>query len=224
MDGRAQETRAAAGGDAPLRERVIAQAPGVFVTLLSILVGLVLSDLVTEARGRMRLWPLDLVVLRSWGQLAGNGVAAISSWMVMVHLGVARRGLPRLSDSVSTFGPPLLVLCATTFVGRAATWPWLYGAGIYLVACIVAVGTLIRNLRIPGEPAVFATMMRPTGPFAVLYLGAPAYLLAGLAGQLGRLPPVVDMALTLGATPASGLVVWMFFRDWRAALGAAEFD
>ena len=88
----------------------------------------------------------------------------------------------------------------------------------------LAVGTQIRNLRVPGEPAVFSAMMRPTGPFAVLYLGAPAYLLAGLAGQLGRLPPAVELALTLGATPASFIVVWMFFRDWRTALGAAEFD
>src|SRR5437764_1055782 len=50
-----------------LRTRVIEQTPTVFITLVSVLIGLVLSDLVTEARSRMQLWPLGL----SPGRLPG---------------------------------------------------------------------------------------------------------------------------------------------------------
>ncbi len=196
-----------------LREKVIEQSPAIFVTLVSILIGLVLSDLVSQARERMHLWPLNLLAVRAWAQLISNGAAAVSVWMVLTHLGVTRRRVPRMSDTLCTFGPPLLILSATTFVGRPELWPWLYGAGIYLVTCIVSVAMLVR------DTALASSMLRPFGPIAILYFGAPAYLFAGWLEQHGWLPLVLQLGFAFGGLPASLLVCGMFFREWRAALG-----
>lgn len=205
------------GGD-PLRERVIDQTPVVFVTLLSVLVALVLSDLVTEARAHLRLWPLDFMALRDWGQLLANGGCAMGVWIVLAHLGAARRRVAHIGDTLSAFGPPLMLLAATTFVGRAEFWPWLYFAGAYLLVSLVA---SIANLRLTMDQpdgARFARMLSPFGFLGVLYVGAPFYLAMGFLDQRGWLSPPVELALALVATPANFLSCWLFFRDWRAAL------
>lgn len=201
-----------------LRERVIEQSPQIFVTLVSILIGLDLSDLVSQARERMHLWPLDFLALRTWAQLISNGTAAVSVWMVLTHLGVTRGRVPKMSDTLSTFGPPLLILSDTTFVGQKDLWPWLYGAAIYLVTCIVSVAILVRHTPL------FGSMLRPFGPMAVIYFGAPAYLVSGWLDQQGMLPPVLQVAVAFGAVPMTFIVCGMFFSEWRAALDARSPD
>src|SRR5436305_14483147 len=84
---------------AMLRAQVIGPSPSVYITLVSVLIGLVLSDLVTEARSRMHLWPLDGFALRTWGQLLGNGTSALNVWVVLAHLGMARRRVPDLVET-----------------------------------------------------------------------------------------------------------------------------
>ena len=48
----AAPAESAPGEPRGLRDRILGEAPTVFVTLVSVLVGLVLTDLVTEARAR----------------------------------------------------------------------------------------------------------------------------------------------------------------------------
>jgi hypothetical protein len=201
-----------------LHTHVIALSPTVFVTLLSILVALDLSDLVTEARARMHLWPLDFLAVRTWGQLTSTATAALSVWLVLAHLGVTRRRVPRLSDSLCTFGPPLLILIANTFVGRPQIWLWLYGSGIYLMTCTVAVVTMVHHLAAPGSGRPFAALLRPLGPFWILYFGAPPYLAAGWLDQHGWLAQPLELVFAYAGGPASLIVVLLFLREWRATL------
>lgn len=204
--------------DAELRARVIEQTPTVFLTLLSVLVGLVLSDLAGEARAHIRLWPLDFMALRSWGQLTANGGCALGVWVVLAHLGAARRRVPHMIESLSAFGPPVMLLAAATFVGRTEFWPWLYFAGLYLVACLVTVQLNVRLTMDQPGGSRFARLLNPLGCLSVLYLGAPFYLVAGFLDQRGWLSPPLEVALAFAPTPANLLTMWLFFRDWRAAL------
>ncbi|HEY2708526.1 MAG TPA: hypothetical protein VGI95_10775 [Caulobacteraceae bacterium] len=115
-----------------LRNRVRDLLPTVFITLVSVLIGLVLSDLVTEARTRMILWPLSVSTLRTWCQLFANGAAALSAWIIYVHVGIGRRRVPTLWDSLIAFLVPLSLLVATSFVGAKEAWLWFYMMSIFL--------------------------------------------------------------------------------------------
>jgi hypothetical protein len=218
-DGRATSERGLqvrAAGE--LRARVGEQAPAVFITLVSVLIGLVLSDLVMEARARMHLWPLDFLALRTWGQLAANGAAALSVWAILAHLGLARRRTPNLLETASAFGPPLLLLATNTFVGRAEFWPWLYGATSYLLTAAVTDSLNVwLTMDQPGGRR-FAPLLDPRRHTLVVYLSIPIYLAGAITGQRGWLPPAGELALAFAPLPATLLVVWLFFRDWRAAI------
>ena len=48
------------GRDMSIEQRVKEQFPGLLITLVSVLVGLVFADLVNLARSQMELWPLSL--------------------------------------------------------------------------------------------------------------------------------------------------------------------
>jgi hypothetical protein len=212
--------RQASSQDGDLFARVISQSPALYITLVSVLVGLVLSDLVTEARSRMHLWPLDMLALRTWGQLTSNGSAALAVWTILAHLSIARRRAPHLTETLFAFGPPLLVLATTSFVGRAEMWPWLYGAAGYLV---IAAVTDIVNVRMtmdqPGGER-FAPLLDPRRHMSIVFLAIPLYGVGGYLDQHGRLSPTMELALAALPMPTTLLVVWVFFHDWRKAVGA----
>jgi hypothetical protein len=201
-----------------LRSQVISLAPTVYVTLVSVLIGLVLSDLVTEARARMHLWPLDNLAIRTWGQLLGNGTSAINVWTVLAHLAMARRRIPDLLETVGAFGAPVLLLIATSFVGVPLVWPWFYGAGIYLAMCALA--TIINVRQTMDQPAAerFGVLLRTRGFLGALVLCSAVYLAAGVIDQAGLLAAPLEMALVLAPVPASVVIIALFFRHWSAAL------
>ena len=197
------------------RARIIDDAPIVFITLVSVLVGLVFSELVNEARGRMRLWPLDFAAVLTWAQLIATGTAALSVWMVTAHLGIVRRRIPQLSEALSCLGPPLLLLVLTSFVGRGHAWSWFYGAGAYLVACSLAFVVLVRQAIDQPGGGRFARLLRPSGCMLILGGGAPVYLVCAILDQRGWIGNTLELALTVSTIPASFVVDWMFFRDLR---------
>lgn len=53
-----------------------------------------------------------------------------------------------------------------------------------------------------------------------MLVGAPAYALIGLGDQFGFLPDWLVLCAVLASGPSAMLCAWLFFRDWRRALGA----
>jgi hypothetical protein len=210
---------AASGPAGGLRGEVIREAPAVFVTLLSVLVGLVLTDLVTEARARMHLWPLDAMALRTWAELISTGTAAISVWVVLANVGLGRRRLPHVAETTSAFAPPLLLLTAATFVGRPEAWPWLYGAGTFLAVSGVAGVVNVRLTMDQPDGARFAHLLRPQGFLLLIWLGVPLFLGAGWFDQHGWLPPTLELAIIALPIPLHFVITGWFYNDWSAALG-----
>ena len=74
-----------------LEARVARQFSSLYLTLVSVLVGLVLSDLFSAIHDRMTLWPLTLETGRTWCQIFGNTLAVLSSWVTYSHLGAASK-------------------------------------------------------------------------------------------------------------------------------------
>src|SRR5690348_17051526 len=90
-----------------LDTRIKEQFPVLIVTLLSVLIGLDFSDLVGLVRTRMTLWPLDIGVLRTCGQILTMTGCCLSVWVVFAHTAVSRRRIPALADSIVVFAMPL---------------------------------------------------------------------------------------------------------------------
>jgi hypothetical protein len=217
-----RETRAGGWAESSaFRDRVGELLPTVFITLVSVLIGLVLSDLVSEARTRMRLWPLSLSTLRTWSQLVANGAGALSAWIVYVHVSIGRRRVPTLWDSLIAFLVPISLLVATSFVGANASWPWFYAMSIFLA---ISVATSAGHLRLAlSEPELspLRSMLRPTGHLGVLAGSAVLYAAIGLADQRGWVTVTGEVILAAGATPMALLISYIFFREWHEAIGQA---
>lgn len=205
-----------------VRNRIEQQFPTLFITLLSVLIGLVFADLVGQARARMTLWPLDLATLRTWSQILAIGFCAFSVWVVFAHIGISRLRLPTLADSMIVFVLPVPLMIGSSLVGRAEIWPWFYYASGYLIICTAS--TLWQIFMAAGERdlASFARLARPGGLASIFYVGIPSFAIAGWADQRAMLSPLLETLIAFSPTPAALICTALFFRDWHKAIAAAD--
>lgn len=207
-----------------LRAHVAAQFPSLFITLVSILIGIFFADLVGSVDARMTVWPLDLHTLRIWGQVVGMAASALTVWAVFTHVGISRRHVPDMADAVIVFLAPVPLLIGNRFIGREQAWPWFYFASVYLIVAIFTSRWQTRLTVVEPGLQSFRILRNPFGHLGVLYFGVVFYAAAGWAGQHGHLTPWSDLILCWTTTPAAFLCTWLFFRDWRKALAAADQD
>jgi hypothetical protein len=205
-----------------VRERVTQQFPSLFVTLVSVLIGLVLADVVNEAQARMTLWPLNPQTIFTWLQLIAIVSTSVTAWIVYSHIGISRHTVASLPDTLITFLTPAPLLIMTALTGRATSWPWFYGGGVYLLlSLITAIWQNLLALREP-ELASFRRLLRPSGYLVVLYGFAPVFLVLGWLDQAGYMPMWLRMAAVAGVVPASLICSHLFLRDWRIAVDEAS--
>ena len=150
--------------------------------------------------------------------------SAVAIWAFLAHVGMSRRAVPTLADTIIVFLTPVPLLFGNTFVGQKEIWPWFYYAAGYLAVSVVTVHWQLRLLLKQPELASFRILYSPLGPLSVLYVGVPFYALAGWLDQHGPLPPVVQTVLALSAGPPAVLFSWLFFRDWQKAIAATDKD
>jgi len=205
-----------------LEDRIREQFPGLFITLLSVLIGLVFSDLVSEAHVRMTLWPLNVGTIRTWGQIFAMGTNALTCWVFLAHVGISRLRVPTIDDSLIVFLAPVPLLIGNSFVGLKEVWPWLYYASFYLAISLGTTLLQVRMVSAESELASFARISRPLGPTLVLYIGIPFYAAAGWADSYAMFSPVTEMLLAVSATPAALCFLWLFFRSWHRAIAEAR--
>jgi hypothetical protein len=203
-----------------LERRIREQFPALFITLVSVLVGLALADLIGEARSRLILWPLTPDTLRTWGEFSGNLFVGLGLWIWYAHIGISRRGIPSLADSLIAFTLPLCLLVGNSFVGLDAMWPWLYWAAAFMTLSLLTNIWNFRVLRHETELASFHRLGRLSGYSSAFLLGAPSYAALGWADQHHLLPPLAQTLLALTGTPVALLVAHVFLRDWQRAVRA----
>jgi hypothetical protein len=203
-----------------MEDRVKDQFPSLFITLVSVLVGLVFADLVNDAESRMVLWPLTAATLRTWGQIASMATNTFGVWVYFSHFGVPRRRVPSLIDSVIAFVVPVPLLIANALVGRPELWPWLYFASGYLVICSLTVVWLAHTLQ-ASHPS-FARLGRASGSLAVFYLGAPVFLVLAWMDQHGWFSPWMEVLVAFNGVPPALLAVHIYLQDWRLSVAEAS--
>ena len=203
--------------DEDLETRVAAQFSSLYLTLVSVLVGLVLADLFGQVHERMALWPLTLETLRTWFQILGNTLVALSAWITYSHLGMLRRRLPTIWDTLdATLVLVTIPLNAAT--GRHEAWTYFFWAAVY---CLLGLSAVRINLRqATREPALahLPRLGRFGGPYTFLYMGVPSYLAMAAACYLHLAPPLLETVAAAWGPVAGVAVAILFMREWRAAV------
>jgi hypothetical protein len=205
----------------PLEIRIKHQFPSLFITLLSVLIGLVLADLVAEIRDRITLWPLNIETLRTWGQIMAHGASAVAAWIIYSHLGITHERVPSLADSIVTFIVPLTLLFAMPLIGVDEIWPWFYYASASLVISLVTSMWLLHLSRAQDGMARLNKLLHTRGYFAIFYAGVPTFALAGWLGQRGLITPGFEFFFAAIPLPTAMLASFLFLRDWRDAVSKA---
>jgi hypothetical protein len=206
--------------DENLETRVARQFSTLYLTLVSVLVGLVLSDLFSQIHARMMLWPLTPETARTWCQIFGNTLAVLSSWVTYSHLGLLRNRLPTIWDTVDA-SLVLVTVPLNSATGLHEGASWFFWAAAFSVLGLAAVK--INLWQATREPTLkdLPRLGRFGGPYTFLWLGGPGYLAMAVASHY-RLTSPWRAGAAAAPAPAAGVgVSIVFMREWRKALLAA---
>jgi hypothetical protein len=205
-----------------LEARVARRFSSLYLTLVSVMVGLVLSDLFGTVHARMVLWPLTLETGRTWCEIFGNCLAALAAWVAYSHLGLLRNRLPTIWDTIDAM-LVLVTIPLNASAGRADATPWFFWAAGY---CLLGITAIRINLwQATREPALahLPRIGRFGGPFTVLYLGVPGYGAMALACELHLASPLLQVAAAATAAPAGVIATILFMGEWRLAIQRPTF-
>jgi hypothetical protein len=206
-----------------LETRVAAQFSTLYLTLVSVLVGLVLADLFSTIHARMVLWPLTLETGRTWCQILGNSFAVWTAWLTYAHLGLLRKRVPTIWDSVDA-ALVLVVIPLNAATGLHDATAWFFWAGAYCCLGVTAVN--INLWQSKQEPVLreLPRIGRIGGPYTTAWLGAPAYFAIAAASYLHRTTPLFELIAAAGATIAALIAGIWFMRDWRRFVASAAME
>lgn len=207
--------------DEDLETRVARLFPSLYLTLVSVLVGLVLSDLFSEMHSRMTLWPMTIEACRTWCQVLGNTLAALAAWVTYSHLGLVKQRLPTVWDTLDAV-LVLITIPSNALVGRHEAAGWFLVAACWnlLAACAIRIN-LWQATREPGL-ARFMRIGRFSGPYNYIFVGVPAFATMSVLSYLHLTTPLLELAACATAPLAGVGVTILFMREWRAAILQAE--
>lgn len=203
--------------DEDLETRVATQFSSLYLTLVSVMVGLVLSDLFSSIHARMTLTPLNWETARTWCQILGNSLAVLAAWVLYTHLGLLRRRLPTIWDTVDA----LLVLVTIPLnanTGRQDSVGWFVWAAAYSFLGMCAIRINVWQAAQEARLSHLPRIARFGGPITFLYLGGPLYLALAAAAHERLLSPPLEVAATSSAIVAAVAAAPLFMREWRVAV------
>ena len=204
-----------------LGARVARQFPALYLTLVSVLVGLVLSDLFSTIHARVVLWPLTLETGRTWFQIFGTVLAVLSSWVAYSHLGLLRNRLPTIWDTIDA-ALVLVTIPLNAEVGLHDSTAWFFWAGAFSLLGMLAIRiNLWQGAREPGLRHL-PRLGRFGGPFTVLWLGAPGYFAVAAACHYHLTTPLFELAAAATTAGGATIVTILFMREWREAVLTAS--
>jgi hypothetical protein len=203
--------------DEDMETRVARLFPSLYLTLVSVLVGLVLSDLFSEVHSRMTLWPLTIETCRTWCQVLGNTLAVLAAWVTYSHLGLLKKRLPTVWDTLDAV-LILITIPSNGQVGRHEGAGWFLAAACWNLLAVCAVR--INLWQATREPALahLKRIGRFGGPYNYLYVGVPVMAVMSALSYLHLTPPLLELAVAATAPVAGVGVTIVFLREWRAAI------
>lgn len=200
-----------------LEQRVARQFSSLYLTLVSVLVGLVLADLFSQVHQRMTLLPLTLETVRTWGQIFSNIVAVLAAWVTYSHLGLLRNRVPTIWDTVDV----LLVLVTVPLnaaTGLTEGTAWFFWAAAFAVATVIAIRINLGQTAREPSLAHLQRLARVGGPYTFAYLAVPGFSALALASHLNMTPLWLETLAAVATPFALIVVIILFMREWREAI------
>jgi hypothetical protein len=187
--------------------------PTIYVTLASILIGLVLEDLVSIVRAAENRDPF------LWATVVYVLVSSIGVWTGYSLNAITQSRRPRLLDSINVFVLAIGLFITNSSVGQSPTF-FFYAAGGYLCTAVYAVhynmSTLVEALPHEVPFRDWRAMQYPIVPAAIVSL------MAGGLSQWGMLDERVELMFVVLLIVCAGAWVFTFHPIWQRLLDEAK--
>jgi hypothetical protein len=179
--------------------------PSVYITLISILFGFAVEDVISRLR---ELAPLDIyTVLSAVGVLSGIIVA----WIGYSFVSMTQERLPKLTDSVNVF---ILAFCFYILITTLGMEIWWFFAALCVYQCAALFAT-IYNGNILLQSLSTAYDLRIFLPnILVVAVSLVIYSVGAWTSHKGMLPPEIELSVIVYYFISNILWVYFFYRGW----------
>jgi len=187
------------------KEKIEKLFPSVYITLISILFGFAVEDVISRLR---ELAPLDIyTVLSAVGVLSGIIVA----WIGYSFVSMTQERLPRLTDSVNVF---MLAFCFYILITTLGMEIWWFFAALCVYQCAGLFAT-IYNGNILLQSLSTAYDLRIFLPnILVVAVSLVIYSVGAWTSHKGMLPPEIELSVIVYYFISNILWVYFFYRGW----------
>ena len=187
------------------KEKIEKLFPSVYITLISILFGFAVEDVISRLR---ELAPFDIyTALSAVGILSG----IIAAWIGYSFVSMTQERLPRVLDAFNVFFLAFGFYILITTLGMEIWW-FFAALCVYqcaaLYASIYNINMLIKNLSTAYDWRVFLPLT------LIVATGIGIYSVGAWMSLKGMLPPEIELSVIVYYSISNVLWVYFFYRGW----------
>jgi hypothetical protein len=187
------------------RDKIEKLFPSVYITLISILLGFAIEDVITRAR---ELVPLDTYTILTAAAILS---CVFSAWTGYSFISMTQERLPKLLDSVNVFLLALGIYLLNSTLGMEI-WYFFSAFGIYMVLAIFATiynfTALLRSLNTAYSSRIFLPNV------LVIALNLIVYPIVAWMSHEGVLSSAMEFALIVYVILSNVLWTYSFYHGW----------
>ncbi|MEH6569588.1 MAG: hypothetical protein V7709_10955 [Halioglobus sp.] len=202
-----------------VQKRIGGQFPTVYITFLSVVIGLALEGWVSILSTTPQLFTITFKSTILWLQMFQNLLFIIVAWVAYTQIAMVRRSIPSPFDAIQVLGFTLTLFLLNAAIGHSLAL-YNYAWAAYLL--IGGLATYFAVGQLKGEGKEFETYVSKIqswrGPLALNAGGGLVCVGFGLGLEYDLVPPELQIiVLIIGAT---GVIMWMVImhRIWRTHL------
>jgi hypothetical protein len=187
------------------QEKIEDLFPSVYITLISILFGFAVEDVITRLR---ELAPLDMYTLLSAvGVLSG----IMAAWIGYSFVSMTQERLPRIMDAVHVF---LMAFCFYIVITTLGMDIWWFFAALSVYQCVALYATIYNgNILIQGLSARYDWRVFLPNRLIVA-IGIGIYSVGAWMSREGMLSPEIELSLVVYYFISNILWVYFFYGAW----------
>jgi hypothetical protein len=187
------------------KEKIERLFPSVYITLISILYGFAIEDVVTRLR---ELAPIDIyTALSAVGLLSG----IIAAWIGYSFVSMTQERLPRIMDAVHVF---LMAFCFYIVITTLGMEIWWFFAALCVYQCVALYATiyngniLIKSLSSTYDWRVFLPNR------LIVAIGIGIFSVGAWMSLKGMLPPEIELSIIAYYFISNILWIYCFYGAW----------
>ncbi len=209
-----------------LRDHLSSQFPTVYITFLSILVGLALEDLFSSVKATEELFQLSSTAAVVWLQVLFSLMATIGAWMHYSTVAMLRNSVAQPIDAINILQLTISLFVLNACIGIETTGLFWLAAAFYLFTGALATWGAVNLLKYEERDfsAYIDTMQSNRGPLLLNILTIPSCIIIGyliLQDRLGH-----GWIIGFASVGCAGVVMWyvIVYQIWQQHIGSALYS